>query len=159
MKGFLSVAASLIFAGVFFIGFYAVADASVIAPTDFFARVLDVGGQLGGMSQLGKVSAIILLIVASMKVTFLNELIWQKLGEAKVWVAPALGLIGGILGLGAGDVPLDAARVFAYITAGVGAVALHELLDSVKAIPGIGSVYVNLISIVQSWLGGPVKQK
>lgn len=140
-----------------FVCVYAFADDSVIAPQDFFVQVLDAIKSFGGLTQLLKISAVITLVIASMKVSFFNDLIWSKLGAAKVYVAPVLGLIAGALGLGAGGVPVTGALVFAYVTAGAGAVFLHEILDSVKAIPGIGSVYIMLINMLQAALGGPKK--
>ena len=140
-----------------FVAGYAFAS-EVINPGDYFLQVVETVGKLGGMTQLGKVSAILLLIVASAKVSFLNELIWQKLGAAQVWVAPVLGLLAGIIGLGAGDVPLTAERVIVYVSAGVGAVALHEFLDSLKAVPGIGTTYLWVIELIKSWTGGPAPQ-
>jgi hypothetical protein len=127
----------------------------VLAPQDFFAEVLSSIQGFGGLSTLLKISAVITLIVASMKVTFLNSLIWKHLGAAQVYVAPALGLIGGLLAIGTGGAPVNAASVFAYISAGAGAVFLHEILDSIKAIPGLGSFYVAIINMVSNALGGP----
>jgi hypothetical protein len=155
MKHVISITIAALWVLTTFVTLYAYAGNEVITPQDFFAQVLGVVQQLGGMSGMAKISAVILLIVASMKVSFLNDLLWSKLGAAKAWVAPLLGLIGGILGIGASGVPLDGARILAYVTAGAGAVVLHELLDSIKAVPGIGNIYLTIINIVQGWLGGP----
>lgn len=129
-------------------------SAPVLEPQDFMAQVMEFVKGWGGFTTLFKISGIIALVVSSMKVSFLKELLWDKLGAFKVWVAPVLGLIAGVLGLGAGGAELSAAVVFAYLTAGGGAIILHELLDSVKAIPGIGPVWVSFIGIVQGLLGG-----
>lgn len=127
--------------------------AATVEPSAFFAQVLQVIQSLGGLSMLLKVSALITLIVASMKVSFLNNLVWKKLGEAQVWVAPVLGLVAGLLHLLGGSA-FSWAMVFAYLSAGGGAVFLHEILDSIKAIPGLGAVYIKLINLVESALGG-----
>lgn len=125
----------------------------VTLPQDFFAQVLDFLQKAGGLSLMLKVSGGILLLIASMKVSFMNKILWSKLGGAQTWVAPILGLIAGVLGLGSAG-PVSAASVFVYITAGAGAIMFHELLDTVKAIPGIGPLWVSVISIIEGFLGG-----
>jgi hypothetical protein len=128
-----------------------------VSPQDFLTQVLEAIKNFGGVSTMLKISSIILLIVSSMKVSFLNDLIWSKLGSFKVYAAPVLGLIAGLLGLGnAGSVTL--ASVLAYVAAGGGAVFLHEILDTVKLIPGIGPQYVKLIEVVELLLGGSKPQ-
>lgn len=130
----------------------------VVAPADFLTQVLQYIQSWGGLSMFLKVAGAITLIVASMKVTYLNTLIWSKLGAAKVYVAPVLGLVAGVLGIGNGGAAITAASVFAYVSAGAGAVFLHEILDSVKAIPGIGAIYVTIINILEGALGGPASK-
>lgn len=124
-------------------------------PADFLAQVLEAIKSFGGLSTLLKISAVITLIIASMKVTFLNELIWQKLGAAKVYLAPVLGLIAGILGIGTGGAPITIPLIFAYVSAGAGAVFLHEILDTIKALPGLGAIYITIIDLIEGVLGGP----
>lgn len=125
----------------------------MLEPADFFTQVLDFVAGWGGFSTLFKISGIITLIISTMKISALSPL-WDKLGPFKVWVAPVLGLAAGILGLGSGGAEISAALVFAYVTAGGGAVILHELLDSVKSIPGIGPIWISIISVLQGFLGG-----
>lgn len=153
MKHVRSITAALLFFSMMFVFSYALADEAVVAPQDFFAQMLEAIRAFGGLSMMAKISTVIMVIVSSMKVTFLRELLWSKLGAAQAWVAPLLGLIAGILGLG-NDGQISLASVMAYVAAGAGAVILHELLDSVKAIPGIGEIYISLIKIVQGFLGG-----
>lgn len=106
----------------------------------------------GGLGWQLKIAAVILLLVASMKVSFLSKY-WDKLGEAQALLAPALGLVGGILEL-AYQHAISLPGALAYLSAGAGALLLHELLDAVKAIPGLGAGYVALISAVEGALGG-----
>lgn len=134
-----------------FAGCYAFAQ-DVLSPGDFVNQVASFVQGIGGMSTMLIVSGVIMLIIASMKVSILNQWIWSKLGSVQIWVAPSLGLIAGVLSLGSG-ITLPAA--FAYVTAGAGAVYLHEILDQVKNIPGIGAIYVSIITTVEGWLGGP----
>lgn len=127
----------------------------VTSPSDFLTQVVAFVQSLGGMSTLLKISGAIMLVIASLKVSILNTWIWSKLGNIQIWVAPVLGLIAGILSLGTG---LTLPAAFAYITAGAGAVYLHEIMDLVKSIPGIGSIYVSIINFLESVLGGPASQ-
>lgn len=124
-----------------------------VAPQDFLSQVLKFIQSWGGIPMMAKVAGVILLLVASMKVSFLKPY-WDKLGSLQAWVAPILGLIAGILGLGSGGAPITLASIFAYMSAGAGAVVLHELLDTVKAVPGIGPLWVSVIAIIESSLGG-----
>lgn len=135
----------------FFIVGFAFADDSVISPGDFLTQVFTAIKGFGGVPWVGKISVIVLLVIASFKVSFLNNLIWSKLGNFKAWAAPILGLVAGLLAMGGG---LTLPGVFAYISAGAGAILLHELLDTVKAIPGLGAIYVEIINVVEGALGG-----
>lgn len=120
-------------------------------PQLFLAQVFAAIQSFGGLPSVMKISIIVTLCISSMKVTFLNQMIWSKLGSAQAFVAPVLGLVAGILGIGAGHVALTLPVIFAYLAAGSGALALHELLDAIKGIPGIGSVFVSLINLIESF--------
>lgn len=134
---------------------YAFAQTTVISPGDFVTQVAAFVQSMGGMITMLKISGIILLLIASMKVTVINQFLWSKLGNGQIWVAPGLGLIAGVLSLGTS---LTFPAAFAYLTAGAGAVYLHEVLDLVKQIPGIGPIYVSIINAVEGLLGGPASQ-
>jgi hypothetical protein len=123
-----------------------------ISPADFLTQIMKAIQDFGGLPTVLKIASIIMLIISSMKVSLLRKLLWDKLGDGlKPWIAPLLGLIAGILGL-ASDGEITLATVFAYISAGAGAIILHELLDSVKKIPGIGPVYQTIIDLIQAAL-------
>lgn len=140
---------SLVFLSFFVFG-YAFADSAVVQPQDFLAQILQAVAGFGGLSWMGKVSAICLLIVASMKVSFLQPL-WAKLPPiVQTLAAPMIALIGGLLGSAVGGQSLTLASALAYVGAGGGAVILHELLDGVKTIPGIGAVMVAIINIIEA---------
>jgi len=156
---FLSLFLVMAFAGLYAMtAFSQTVPPATVSPGDFLTQVLAAIQSFGGLSTMLKISAVIMLIVASMKVSYLNTLIWSKLGAAQVYFAPVLGLIAGCLGLGTPGVAVTGATIFAYVSAGGGAVFLHEILDSVKAIPGIGAVYVTVINLIESALGGPAAQ-
>ena len=137
----------------------ALAQASEIQAADFLAQVLEAVKGFGGLSWVAKVASIVMLLLASMKVSFLNKMLWSKLGKYQAAAAPLLGLAGGLLSAGmAGKLP-SLAEAMAYLGAGAGAIILHEILDMVKVIPGIGAMWVSAINVIESVLGGPAAQK
>lgn len=149
LKIFLSLCMVMLFTVITF------AQETVPIPVDtvegFFSQVLTFVKQFGGLPWVLKIAGISAILISTMKVSVLRELIWDKLGNAKVWAAPLLGLLFGIASLGSG---LSWASALAYISAGAGAIILHELLDSVKGIPGLGSVWLSIIEVIQKILGG-----
>lgn len=114
---------------------------------DFLAQVLDAVRNFGGLTFALKLSSIVMLVLASMKVTMLRPF-WDKLGNYKALAAPFLSLVAGVVALTV-DGQLTLPGVFAYLFAGSGAIVMHELLDAVKAIPGIGGAYVAIIDFIQ----------
>jgi cytochrome c oxidase subunit IV len=138
----------------FFLVFPVLAFADDVIPTDkFLMQVLDVVKSFGGLSWAARIAALLTLAIALTKVSFLSKL-WDKLGAAKVLLAPTLALLAGLVSMVASGTPVTAAGVAAWIFAGAGAIILHELLDGVKAIPGLGDKYVSFITFVESFLGG-----
>lgn len=137
-----------IFVILFAAGFAMAQDA--VTPGDFLNQVLSSIQGFGGLSWFLKVSAVITLIVSSMKVSFLKTALWDKLGQAQVWVAPLLALLAGLVTVH----PLSLPAILAYVGTGVGAVALHEFLDSIKAAPGLGPKIIAIINLLEGFLGG-----
>jgi hypothetical protein len=124
--------------------------ASTVSTDSLISAVSTVIQNFGGLSWALKIACIVLLIIAFMKVSFLSSF-WAKLGSFQAYLAPVLGLILGALTLSvSGSVTL--AGVLAYLAAGSGAILLHELLDTIKAIPGLGAVYVGIIDAIESVL-------
>lgn len=123
--------------------------------SDFLAQVLQAIAGFGSMGTLVKVSAVITLIVSTMKVSFFNSLVWSRLGPFKVLVAPALALIGGVIGLYGAGTPITLPVVFSYLVVGTGAVFLHQVLDAVQTLPFAGPLIKSVIAIVEKVLGGP----
>lgn len=131
-----------------------VQNSATITTDSFLGQVMDVLTQWSGGIPLGlKIACVVLLIIASMKVSFLNQLIWSKLGKFQAIAAPVLGLILGLTILGTGG-PVTMPVLLAYLASGSGALALHEILDMIKGIPGIGSAYVTIINLIEGALGG-----
>jgi hypothetical protein len=131
------------------------AQDTIPAPVDsvegLFPQVITLIKQFGGLPWVLKIAGIAAVLLSTLKISAIREVTWDKLGAAKAWAAPILGLIFGVLSLGTS---LTWASALAYISAGAGAIILHELLDSIKAIPGIGSVWLSIIGVIQSLLGG-----
>jgi hypothetical protein len=119
---------------------------------DFAGQVLEAISKFGGIPWVGKIALFITLLIASMKVLPIRQLLWDKLGAAKAWLAPALGLILGLLQLSMQG-HLTLAGVLAWVSAGAGAIILHELLDTIKKIPGLGAMWTSLIDLVMGYLG------
>lgn len=133
----------------------ATATPAATAPVDpvvtLTTQVLKAITDIGGLDTVGKIALIVTILVSSTKVSFLKTLVWDKLGAAQAWVAPLLGLLAGILSQGSS---LTLATALAYVASGAGALVLHELLDTVKAIPGLGSLWVSVIGVIEGALGG-----
>lgn len=125
----------------------------VLPASDFLEQTIQVLTVMGGLPGMAKISAIIMLVIASLKVSVLDKTVWSKLGAAQVYVAPVLGLLYGLITLSAGQ-PLTTPMVVAYLFSGGGAVFLHEIMDSVKQLPGLGVLYVAAISFAERLPGG-----
>jgi hypothetical protein len=129
-----------------------------ISEKDFLVQVVEAIKKMGGLDTWGKIVLAIGLLIGSMKVTTIRERFWSKLGKQKVWVAPVLGFVAAILDV-AGTGTFSWASLAIYMTAGAGAIALHELLDAVKAWPGIGKLYVTIIELIQAALPKKLQAK
>ncbi len=137
------------------IGLSSFAETDTLGTIDFISQLINSLNNFGGASSLVKASIVITLIISSMKVSFLNSLIWTKLGWLKVFTAPIFGLIGGLLTIKSQSV--STYDIIIYLISGGGAVFLHEILDSAKEIKGIGPVYLNIINILTAIFRGPSK--
>lgn len=124
---------------------------------DFISQVLVTIENFGGLNWVAKVAAVLAIVISSMKVSFLATY-WEKLGQFKAYLAPVLAIAYGIFSLGVqSENDITWAGIAAYLTTGLGAIALHELLDTIKAIPGIGSVWVSVIDFIKLILRAPQK--
>jgi hypothetical protein len=150
MKAFVCLLFTFLFFGVFAFAQEA-APVVEIPVSTFLEQVLAIIAKFGGLSTVLKISAIVGIMVASMKVSFLRQYVWAKLGAAQVLVAPVLGIIIGILDLfGAGTVTL--ASVMAYMGSGAGAILLHQLLDGLKKMGFVGDKYKAVIDWIMEKL-------
>lgn len=129
-----------------------VVAAPEIPVTDFFTQVFEAIKGFGGFSWWMKISAICLLLVSSMRVSILKPL-WDKLGAAKIALAPLLAMIIGVVSLASVDGKISGAAVMAYLLAGGGSIILHQLLDAIKELPMVGPKYDAWIDVLKSLLG------
>lgn len=144
---------------VLFMALFAVVAFAQVAPVpspagdlDLLSQVLAFVQGFGGLSTLAKISGVIAILIGTMKSSALGPM-WDKLGSFKVWAAPVLGIAYGLMSQGS----LTWASAFAYLSAGAGAILLAEILDGVKAIPGIGTMWISVIGIVESVLKKPAE--
>ena len=133
-----------------------VVSPEVNADVDFIKLLITDIKNFKSASLMLKISMIIMLIIGFTKVSIVRPL-WDKLGKAKVWAAPLLSLIGAFASTVMTGEKLTASVIFTFLVSGAGAVALYELLDSIRAIPGIGAVYIAIIDFLKSILGGAPK--
>lgn len=113
----------------------AFADTSImdtpLPPDQFFVQVLEAVKNFGGIPWTLQVASILTLLISSMKVTFIREYTWDKLGNFKTFLAPTLAFLAGMFGLAVtGHFSWPA--VVAYALAGAGAIPLHEAIDALK---------------------------
>lgn len=135
----------------FLVGQFALAQAAADVPVqDFAAQVLGAISSFGGLPWVGKIALIVTVVLSSIKVLPIRTLIWDKLGNAKAFAAPVLGLILGVLTLAQGG-QLSFAGVMAYVSAGAGAIILHELVDALKAAPWVGAGIKGWLSILDGF--------
>ena len=121
--------------------------------------VADIQGY-GGMPWFVQVSAVILLIIASTKVNLINSMLWNNIpANLQMWVGPALGALAGLFQmLATTNGVFSWTALTAWALAGAGAPIIHELLDAVKLIPGIGTTYVAIINLIEDTLSAQKKQ-
>lgn len=129
----------------------------LITQDQFFSQILDAVKTLGGIPWTMKIATIILILISSMKVSFIRPL-WDKLGWAKGILAPVLGIVAGVLTLSQSG-SLSLPGVMAYMFAGAGAVVLHELFEAMKLIPGITPTVLSVVQFFESALASPNKKE
>lgn len=107
--------------------------------------------KLGGIKFILIVAVVVLVTIGLFKFSNLRPL-WDRLGKLKPLCAPILSLLIGLISLCIGDEPLTLSSVMAYLFAGSGAIILHDVLDAVKALPGISPAYSKVIDSLQGLL-------
>lgn len=98
--------------------------------------------------------ALITLLLSTLKNSFLRTYLWDKLGPCKVFAAPILSMLAIFIGMG----EFSWAGALVGITTGGGAIALHQMLDGVKKMPGVGSVALSMADLLGKLLKAPPKK-
>ena len=135
----------------------AIISATSLSWGSFLDDILGAVQGFGGLGWSLKIAVIVLALIGLMKITSLSSF-WDKLGSAQSLLAPALGLVFGVLMLGSNGT-ITLCGVFAYIGSGAGAILLNELLNAVKAIPGLGSTYISIINMIEGFIPAALASK
>lgn len=117
---------------------------------EFLNQALEALKGFGGLAFPAKLAVLLTLLISSMKVSFLKPQ-WDKLGIYKPFAAPVLSMIAGVLFMIA-QKPFSWAGLSVFFVAGVGSIALHEILDAFKKMPGISPIYLKIAEVLQGLL-------
>lgn len=153
----------IVFIGAFVLAFFGLAafaqeihavltPAPEIPVNDFLTQVMLAVKEFGGLTWGLKVGLICNLLVASSKVSAIRPFTWDKIPlSTRVFVAPLLAIIGGLVALGKFDLP----SLAAWAMAGGGAILLDQLLAALKEAPWVGEKYKAFIVFVSQLLRKP----
>lgn len=117
---------------------------------DLFNQVLDLVKNFASMESKAAIGAVITILLSLWKSSILRPF-WDKLGAAKVLVAPVLGLVAALVAIP----ELNWAAIVAGVQSGMLAIAFHELLNAIKALPFVGDKYKQWIDFVDKALFRP----
>ena len=137
-----------------------IAEGLVVAnvPVDIWLKsIVSTYGSWGEfIGWQAKSAAIIYVIIGSMKVSFIRPL-WDGLGKAKVFAAPVLSLLSVIfMAMAAKGEGMSAYQmIWMGLTTGAGALALSNLMEAIRSIPGIGSIPNSIIHLLENILKRP----
>lgn len=110
--------------------------------------ILSLIASFGGLPWVLEIAVFIFLIIAFAKFTPLKKS-WDSLEHLKALVPLAFGLLIGILNLQTYSV----AGIAAYLLTGAGAMLVHDMLEIVKGVPGLGPSYIGAIEFISRKLG------
>ncbi len=121
---------------------------------DYVKGLFDKGNEA---SLLANVAGGVLILISTMKVSFIKPL-WDKLNDgAKGWLGPVLGLVAGLAGMLMNG-QFSWSVLLAAAAGGTLTPYLHDMLDLIKKIPGLGSLWVSIIEIIEKVLFAPKEQ-
>lgn len=114
---------------------------------------------LSGLSTAGILAASLTLLISLWKSSALQPL-WAMIPPAvQTWVAPLMAVVIALGGMPS----LSWANLWIAIQSGLGngmlAMALHELLDTIKVMPWVSAPYVAIINFIEGFLGAPPATK
>jgi len=124
----------------------------VVTEPEISGLLADLVAAVGSWKEGGWIlglSAILTVVISSMKNSLLKELIWDKLKGFKIFVAPLLSLIIIVISVQ----PFTWKAFLLAMVTGAGAMALHAILDGVKELPFIGETWKKVIDVIGKLLG------
>jgi len=115
-----------------------------------------INGISGSALYLAIAAVLIRALTSLVKVSFLRNLIkWDSWSNSlKMLWAPALG----VLVIAVEVRPFTLAAVGVGLFTGIGAIAMHSLLDTVEGLPGINATVLFVIKLFSTILGGNTPQ-
>ena len=108
--------------------------------------------QFKDLAKTEQLSGIVLLIIALWKSSILKPY-WEKVGAAKVLVAPVLAVVLGFVYLN----PFSWENVWLSLKSGLLAIAFHRLTLALKETPFIGDKYKAVVDFFEKLLRKPAK--
>lgn len=127
------------------------AFAQEVTINDWLGQVLEFFKTAKDASGIMKASGIVFLLVGLMKVSKLS-FIWDSFGKFKPFVAPVLALIGAVLSQVASGGKVDLSIIILALTHGAGSLALADLFDALKKVPGISKIVLAIIELIEKIL-------
>lgn len=126
-------------------------DAIVSALT----LVVNYAKGLSGLGTMGIISATVMLLVSLWKSSALQPYWAQLPAWAQRWLGPVLGVLLALASLQ----NLSWNTILLGLQGGALAAAVNALLDTLKLIPGLNSVWVTIINFIEGVLQAPTESK
>lgn len=135
-----------------FVPFFAVSaeEMAEVPLTDLLTKGLMIATTAAVKWQL-TLAAILSLLIGTTKNSFLRKYLWDKLGAAKVLVAPVLSVIVVLIAVQ----PFTWGSLVFALTTGMGAIAINEMLKAIKALPFVGPKYDKMLDAAAILLRKP----
>jgi hypothetical protein len=109
----------------------------------FISEILSTVGGWKGMPVQFILSGVLALVVSSLKVDFIRSLLWDRLGAAKVLLAPVLSLLGALVVVQ----PFTWETVWVALSTGAGAIALYEIVNGLKTLPFVSPLVSKVLDL------------
>ena len=123
-----------------------------VSIVELINTVVALAGDAKNLGVLGAVAAGLTLLISTMKNSLISQYTWDKLPAwSKVFVAPVLSLIAAAIVV----TPFSLKTVGVSLLMGSASIALHDVLDSVKKMPGIGKTWLKVIDVLGKVLRNP----
>ncbi len=119
----------------------------VSAVAGFFSK------DVGSTEWYVRLAPLVTLLLSALKSSKLSG-IWNWMGDFKAYAAPLLSLLLVVMGMLGQGQAITIGTILSALGAGLGSIAIHELLDTLKRIPGLNGWIATFIDIVKGLLGG-----